>query len=188
MRLSRKLGGLLAVAMTAVGLTAAAAPASASTPSPYWQIVTLGGAPGLPFLCLQGELGGPLGTSVTQQLCGDPRFPTSPNQEWLPLSLGGDGYKFQNVGTGRCLEARNGAVNNGGVALWDCSSTESNTRWQWPTVSGQAAFPGTHPIQSRVSNSTGFCLDVPGASSSLSLALQTYRCNGTVAQLFWITR
>jgi hypothetical protein len=88
----------------------------------------------------------------------------------------------------RRLEARNGAVNGGGIALWDCSSTESNTHWQWPTVSGQAAFPGTHPIQSRVSNSTGFCLDVPGGNDFLELAMQAYRCNGTVAQLFWVTR
>jgi hypothetical protein len=188
MRLSRRLGGLLAAGLMAAGVTAAAVPARASTLAPYWQIVTLAGTPGAPFLCLQGDLGGPLGTTVTQQLCSDVRFPTSPSQEWLPLSLGGDSYKFQNVGTGLCLEARDGAVNLGHVALWDCTSTESNTRWQWPTVSGQAAFPATHPIQSRVSGSFGFCLDVPGGASSLALSLQTYRCNGTVAQLFWVTR
>jgi hypothetical protein len=41
MRLSLKLGGLLAAAMMAAGLTAAAAPARAS--SPYWQIRTFWG-------------------------------------------------------------------------------------------------------------------------------------------------
>jgi hypothetical protein len=71
--------------------------------------------------------------------------------------------------------------------LWDCTSTESNTRWQWPTPSGQAAFPNIWPIQSRVSGSTGYCLDIPGASTATGLQVQIYRCNGTNAQEFFIS-
>jgi hypothetical protein len=186
MRLSRKLGGLLAAGMMAAALTAAAAPASASTPAPYWQILTLGGF-NAPFECLQGDVGGPIGSSVTQHYCDTTG--TNTHQLWLPISLGGDTWKFENVGTGLCLEARSGAVSGKPVPLWDCSSGESNTRWQWPTPSnGDPAFPGFWPIQSRVSGSTGYCLDIPGASAVIGLQVQLYRCNNTNAQLFWITR
>lgn len=187
MRLSLKLGGLLAAVMMAVGLTAAATPARASTPAPYWQILTATNSLNAPYECLQGDLGGPLGSSVTQHFC-DPTG-ASADQLWLPISTGGDGYKFQNAASGRCLEARNGAVSGGAVALWDCSSSESNTRWAWDaSPGGQDAFPGIEAIQSRVSGTTGYCLDVPGDSTAIGLALQTYRCNNTHAQLYWITR
>lgn len=135
--------------------------------------------------CLQGDLGGPLGTSVTQQYCDTTG--TNPHQQWLPISLGGDTCMFENAGTGLCLEARFGAVSGKPVALWDCSSSESNTRWQWPTVSGQAPFPNLWPIQSRVSGSTGYCLDVPGASTGINVQMQLYRCNNTNAQWFLIS-
>jgi hypothetical protein len=184
MHLSRRLGGLLAAGMIAAGVTAVAAPASASNPSPYFEIITGVSANGLTE-CLQGDFGGPLGTSVTQHYC-DPTF-TNTHQQWLPISLGGDGYKFENVSTGLCLEARNGAANGTPVALWDCSSGESNTRWAWDTSNGEFPFPGISQIQSRVSGSTGYCLDVPGASTAIGLQLQIYRCNNTNAQLFWIT-
>jgi hypothetical protein len=57
-------------------------------------------------LCLQGDLGGPLGSTVTQQNC-DPTF-TSTSQLWQPVSVSGEIFKFENIGTGRCLEARSG--------------------------------------------------------------------------------
>lgn len=90
---------------------------------------------------------------------------TDASQLWLPIALGGDIDKFQNIGTGRCLEARNGAVNGGAVDLWPCESGESNERWYWPpsATPGQSPFPGFNPIQ-----------------------LQVYRCNGTLAQQFWV--
>jgi Ricin-type beta-trefoil lectin domain-like len=53
------------------------------------------------------------------------------NQQWLPISTGGNGYKFQNVAAHLCLEARGGAANGTLVPMGDCSSTESNTRWAW---------------------------------------------------------
>jgi hypothetical protein len=180
MRLSRKLGGLLAAGMMLAGVTGAAVPASASTPPPYWQILTFA------YECLQGDLGGPMGSSVTQQFCDTTG--TNTHQLWLPISLGGDTWKFENVGTGLCLEARFGAVSGKPVPLWDCSSTESNTRWQWPVAANVSSFPGIHPIQSRVSGSTGYCLDVPDESTAPRLQVQLFRCNGTGAQLFWITR
>ena len=102
--------------------------------------------------------------------------------------LPGATVTLQNVATGLCLEARNGAANGTLVPLWDCSSTESNTRWAWDTPSGEGVFPNASEIQSRVSGSTGYCLDVPGASTAIGLQVQLYRCNGTNAQYFWITK
>ena len=90
-------------------------------------------------LMAAGDLGGPLGSTVTQQNC-DTTY-TSASQLWQPVSVSGDIYKFENIGTGRCLEARNGAVNGGAVDLWPCESSESNERWSWPSFpNGQSTF------------------------------------------------
>jgi hypothetical protein len=185
MRLPRKLGGLLAAALMAAGLTAAAAPVRASTPVPYWQIFTLAAGTS-PLECLQGDFGGPLGTIVTQQPCD--LSGESANQQWLPIPLdGNNGYKFENAATQMCLEARFGAVNAQPVALWFCNSTESNTRWFWGQSDPGPPFPDLGTIQSRVSGSTGFCLDIPGGSSTFALTPQLFHCNGTTAQLFMIS-
>jgi hypothetical protein len=67
MRFTGKLASPLLAALMAIGATAATAmPASAATVAPYFRI---GVAPqGSSFLrCLQGDLGGPLGSTVTQQ-------------------------------------------------------------------------------------------------------------------------
>ena len=69
MRLSRRFAGPLLAGLMAAGATVATAmPASAATVAPYFRI---GVAPqGSSFLrCLQGDLGGPLGSTVTQQPC-----------------------------------------------------------------------------------------------------------------------
>jgi hypothetical protein len=79
------------------------------------------------------------------------------------------------------VEARAGAANGTLIALWDCTSTESNTRWAWDTSPGSSVFPNASEIQSRVSGTTGSCLDIPGASRAIGLQLQIYRCNGTGA-------
>jgi len=179
---------LAAVIMAAAGSGGgllAAAPASADTPAPYFQIVIR--SRNLPYECVQGDVGGPLGSSVTQHYC-DPTG-TQRDQLWLPISLGGDQWKFQNAASQLCLEARFGAVSGQPVALWDCASTESNTRWQWGGPrSGSPPFPNNGPIPSRVSGSTGFCLDVPGDSTAIGLQLQLYSCNSSEAQFFYVIR
>jgi len=139
-----------------------------------------------PVQCLQGDLGGPLGSTVAQQPC-DQTF-TDASQLWQPMLVSGsDIYKFKNLGTGRCLEARNGAVNGGAVDVWDCTSSESNELWSWPVPSG-APFPLEQQLQTRVSGSTGYCLDVPGARTDQGLQMQIWRCNNTFAQQIWISR
>ena len=184
MRLSRKLGGLLAAAMMAAGVTAAAAPARASTPT-YWQIVTFTEFAG-PFPeCLQDDPG----LIVTQHVC-DPTF-TNTHQQWLPISTGGDGFKFQNAATGLCLWAFEVGPphNNVPITLSDCTVNDTNSRWAWTnTSSRQSTFPNQGVLESRVAGSTGYCLDVPGRSTALGLQMQLYQCNGTIAQVFEINR
>ena len=65
----RWLAGLLTAGLMAgAAAVAPAAPASASPVTPYWHIMTV--PQGFDFpLCLQGDLGGPLGSTVTQQNC-----------------------------------------------------------------------------------------------------------------------
>jgi hypothetical protein len=181
MRLSRKLGGLLGAGMMALGITTAAAPAKAAA-APYWAIVTMGGLSGAPYECLQDDAG----RAVTQHFC-DPTF-TNTHQLWLPISTGGNGYKFENLATGLCLWAFEvGPPHNGvPVTLSDCTVNDTNSRWAWIPFPGGVIFPGIEPIQSRVSGSTGYCLDVPGASTAIGLQMQLYQCNGTDAQEFWI--
>jgi hypothetical protein len=196
-RFTRKLAGLVLASLMATGAAAAiAAPAHAATAvisprsiAPYYQIVIEPQGQGSnDYLCLQGDLGGPLGSTVTQQDCHWADITYTP-QLWQPISLGGGIYKFQNVGTGRCLEARQGAFNGAAVDLWPCESSESNERWYWPPapVPGADPFLYQNPIQTRVSGSTGFCLDVPGAQTTRGLQLQVWRCNGTSAQNFFIS-
>ena len=56
-------------------------------------------------------------------------------------------------------------------------------------VLGAALRRPDHPgHRGRVSGSTGFCLDVPGAQITPGLQLQTWRCNGTLAQQFWVVQ
>jgi len=47
---------------------------------------------------------------------------------------------------------------------------------------GTSPLSTTFVLESRLSNSRGYCLDVPGASAAAGLALQLYQCNQTVAQ------
>jgi len=184
MRLSPKLAGLLLAGTMAAGVTAAAVPADASTSSNFWEIITLPQGIDGPLLCLQG---GSQGSAVIQQPC-DPNF-ASTEQQWVPISQGGDVFKFENVASGLCMDAHGSASDDVPVIMWSCTANISNTRWQWPIPSNhlQDTFPGLNPIQSRVSGSTGFCLDVPLAQTLPGLQMQIQRCNGTAAQDMWIT-
>jgi hypothetical protein len=187
MRLSRKFAGLMLAAAVALGFTTAAVPARASTSSPYWHIMTLFGS--LPFPCMQGGPDGSLGPTVVQHYC-DPTFANTA-QLWLPVNQGGNVYKFVNIGTGLCLDAYvHGAPSNGApIILANCNTANTNLRWARDvSASGGDPFTGTNTIQSRVSNSTGFCLDVPRGQRTLGLQLQLYQCNNTDAQYFSITQ
>jgi hypothetical protein len=178
MHLPRKAAGLLAAGLMTAGVTAAAAPASASTS--YMEILTQPQGDNGPIFCLEG--GGTQGSAVTQQTC-DPG-PMTTVEEWLPVSQGGDVYKFVNAASGLCLDARGGAAAGTPAELWSCSANISNTRWAWDNAASppNPEFPGIAQIQSRVSGTTGFCLDVPSGQTLPGLQMQLLQCAHTTAQ------
>jgi hypothetical protein len=105
-------------------------------------------------------------------------------QEWYARCADSNCSTFYwvNRGSGLCLRARGlgGPANGEQIMLWSCSAGISDIRWSY----GSDPIAGTFILQSRISGSTGYCLDVPGASGIVGLALQLYRCNQTVAQIW----
>jgi hypothetical protein len=101
-------------------------------------------------------------------------------QSWQRIDLGNNRFRFQNQLSGFCLDAFDGAFNHARLLQGTCvpiSNEEFRT---------SATPPGLVTIQSRVGfRDTGFCIDVPGASTQEGLAMQIFRCNGTVAQGFF---
>jgi hypothetical protein len=104
-----------------------------------------------------------------------------PAQQWKAVSMGGRVFHFVNSLSGLCLDARGKAVNHTPVQQWTCNKI-SNENWESPEVSSD----DIPPLISRVSGTRSYCLDVPGGQTSAGLAVQIYRCNGTVAQ-DWFT-
>jgi hypothetical protein len=180
MHIRRKAAGLMlaaAAAAAAVGLTTAAAlPASASATNYFKIFIQVGTF--APVMCLQpADPAGGAGTAIVQQPCANIQA-----QNWAPVNIGGSSYEFMNQSSGECLEVRGGAVSHTPIDQWPCN-TISNEHWSWPH-----SFPdGFWPIVSQVAGSSGFCLDVPGASQQAGLAMQLYTCNGTVAQAWVIS-
>jgi hypothetical protein len=178
MRLHRKLGGLLAAALLAAGLTAAAVPARAAENTVYYQLVTGPTVNTSVPECLTADTG----QTVTQHFC-DPN-PAVLTQLWRPIEFQ-NFWEFQNRATGLCLWAFEvGPPHNGvPITMSSCFADDTNSEWQI----SRSTFPVTEAIASKVAGSTGFCLDVPGASITVGLQLQLFQCNGTAAQQFRIT-
>jgi hypothetical protein len=121
--------------------------------------------------CLQPENGSTVqGAAIVQQPCSN-----SSAQRWNRVSESGGVFHYQNVLSGLCLDARGSAANGTPVQLWACN-TITNENWQ--------PVDGNNELQSRVSGTSAYCLDAPGAQTTAGLALQIYSCNGTVAQIW----
>ena len=131
------------------------------------------------------------GTLIVQEPCDlNPATLTSSNpfRQWSVscLSSGCSVFHYVNVGSGLCLRARGltGPANGEQIMLWTCNQiTDLNWASHSVDIPNRADLLG-FTLESRISGSTGFCLDVPGASGAVGLALQLFRCNGTVAQLW----
>jgi hypothetical protein len=156
------------MAVAAAGL-AAASPASAVKNGYFFLRNEANG------LCLQ-PTSHDATASIVQMPCEPPVNPNS-DQGWSRYCLPGTGDcdQLRNRGSGLCLDARDGAVNGGVVQLWPCNWI-SNENWAYPNY-----YDG---ILSRVSGTGTHCVDVPGGRSTIGLAVQLYRCNGTGAQAF----
>lgn len=133
------------------------------------------------------------GTLIVQEPCNlNPVTLTSNNpfQQWSVscLNSGCSTFHYVNVASGLCLRARGltGPANGEQIMLWTCNQiTDLNWTQHAVNIPNRADLLG-FTMESRISGSTGYCLDVPGASGAIGLALQLYRCNGTVAQLWAI--
>jgi Ricin-type beta-trefoil lectin domain-like len=101
----------------------------------------------------------------------------SPAQSWEDRQVGTNHYRFINQASGLCFDAFDGALNGGRLLQGECksiSNEEFNTGKELPDVVS---------LESRVGfRNTGFCIDVPGAQATAGLAVQIFRCNGTLAQ------
>jgi len=118
------------------------------------------------------------GAAIVQQPCT-----ASAAQQWTKVAVGGNVFHFVNQLSGMCLDARGGAANHTPVQQWTCNKI-SNENWEPGEVQGSDDIP---PLYSRVSGTKSHCLDVPGGQlKTAGLAVQIYRCNGTLAQV-WFT-
>jgi hypothetical protein len=123
-------------------------------------------------MCLQPLNGSAvLGVAIVQTPCN-----LSGIQEWLYISVGGGSFHYQNAVTGLCLDARGGATNGTPIQQWTCDQI-SNENWE-------SEVGNDTPLISRVSGSNSYCLDIPGGQQTPELAMQIYKCNGTVSQLW----
>ena len=100
-------------------------------------------------------------------------------QQWTEVSVGSNVFHYVNVLSGLCLDARGGAVNGTPVQQWSCNSI-SNEKWQ----PGEDISDEIPPLISRVSGKQLLPRHTRG-SGSAGLAMQIYRCNGTLAQQWW---
>jgi len=120
------------------------------------------------------------GAAIVQQPCAG-KAGTPPIQNWIRIPVSGNIFHLKNSKSGLCLDARGGAADGTPVQQWTCNSI-SNENWEF----GKPTGPGTNPpLISRVSGTSSHCLDMPRADQTPGLAMQIYRCNGTVAQQWW---
>ena len=114
------------------------------------------------------------GAAIVQEPCNG-----GAAQQWTEVSVGSNVFHYVNVLSGLCLDARGGAVNGTPVQQWSCNSI-SNEKWQ----PGEDVSDEIPPLISRVSGKQLLPRHTRG-SGSAGLAMQIYRCNGTLAQQWW---
>ncbi|GAA3438974.1 RICIN domain-containing protein [Kutzneria kofuensis] len=115
------------------------------------------------------------GAHIQQYSCGD-----AAGQKWWVWDVGNGYYKISNEASGKCLNVVGGWVGWGvPIEQWDCSQATTSATWKIIRV---ADFPT--PVYEFVTQTGGLCLDVPNASTANEVRLQTWGCNGTVAQQF----
>lgn len=179
MKLTRKSLGLVA---PAVALAAGALVAGTGTAA---QASTVSAGHAKPFvgvfdeiknvgnnLCMQATQATP-NVPVVQEPCDS----TNPLQGWQFTQISGNTYGFLNQGSGACLFAFVGAQNGAPMGVDTCRKVSNE---QFDT---HASLPNVTELESKIGFSdTGFCVDVPGATTNPGVQLQLFTCNGTLAQ------
>ena len=161
---------VIGLAAAVAGASASVSPAAAaSTPGDIYNFLS--------NQCLQPISGSTAqGAAIVQEPCNG-----GAAQQWVSVTVSYNIFHYQNVLSGLCLDARGGAANHTPVQQWTCNSI-SNEDWQ-PGPEGSDDIP---PLMSRVSGTSSYCLDIPGGPATAGLAMQIYRCNGTLAQQWWL--
>ena len=116
------------------------------------------------------------GAAIVQQPCN-----SRPAQQWTAVQVGNNTFHYKNQLSGFCLDARGPAANRTPVQQWTCNKI-SNENWE-PGPDMDDEIP---PLYSRVSGTNSYCLDVPGGQQTHGLAIQIYRCNGTLSQDWYV--
>jgi hypothetical protein len=170
MKFGRILSALFVGVATATAVVAMQSPAGA-TGRPF-PIQNYNGN----FLCLQPIDGSVLaGSPIVQEPCED-----IDAQMWTALPLGGNHYRYQNLRSGLCLDARGNAVNGTPIEQWTCNSISNE---QWDTGGG---VPDLVSLRSLVGGTHSHCLDIPGDEATIGLSMWLYACNGTPAQKWFV--
>jgi hypothetical protein len=168
MNTPRKLAALLS-AGAAAGALAIAPHARAADPPIFFENADS-------LLCLQPNPANfwDDGAAIVQLRCDG-----TTSQGWNPTSVSG-GIQYENVATGKCLDARGGATNGTPIQQWPCNSI-SNEKW---TVVGAAPGEGDL-IRSAVSGTSSHCMDVIGESRAPGVAMELRACDRTRMQGFF---
>jgi hypothetical protein len=117
------------------------------------------------------------GDAIVQMPCNGSRA-----QLWYEVPVGGDRLHYVNAHSQLCLNARGGATNGTPVQQWTCNSI-TNENWSIQPSDDHHDIP---TLVSRVSGTNSHCLDRPSQGSEIGLPMQIYRCNGTLAQDFFL--
>jgi hypothetical protein len=186
MRRSRLIAVVAATAAMIIGSLVVASPARADSFGPFQNFGN--------GLCIQPEGNSTdTGAAIVQEPCDrDPvTGEVNPFQSWRVSCLNSSCsvFHFVNVASGLCMRARGltGPANGEEIMLWFCNRiTDVNWHEHDITIPNRADILPEY-LESRLSGSTGFCLDVPGGSAMPGQALQLFQCNGTAAQIWYVS-
>jgi hypothetical protein len=169
MKLRTGVAAALAAGAVALGMAAAAQPASAVG---FFQMRNLS-----TNKCLQLNPADPSkGIQVVQRACVD-----IPAQKWATDVLSNGNTRFINQQSGACLEVGPGNFDGATVDTWDCVSI-SNVEWR---ADGNIPSPVATRVRSKVSGGNR-CLEVAGGSTSDFATIQIRTCAGTTRWQSWI--
>ncbi|MGE5451887.1 MAG: RICIN domain-containing protein [Acidobacteriota bacterium] len=106
----------------------------------------------------------------------------SSNQQFL-FQSNGDGYVLRSRTSGKCVDQQNSSSADGGVLQqMGCNGGLNQTYVLTPTSSANITVASGRYTVTNLNSSK--CLDVPNSSTSDSVQLQQYTCNGTAAQQY----
>ncbi len=115
------------------------------------------------------------GANIQQYFCN-----YVPAQQWELTNIGGNVYSLRNINSGKLLDVAWGG-NGSNVQQWGTTANGNERKWEInETSSGAYTFSPLTDLTE--------CLDVAWASTEPTANIQSYTCNGNLAQKFEIIR